>query len=158
MRPFFSRIIVSIDGPTRAAHDQLRGKIGTFEQAATLVHGLQLSNACPVRINTVVVQPALMKDGARSIAELVSGLRPAEWCLIQPHPANKKNDFDLYSLTSDQFESFVAEVRAIIKRENLPVGRLISRTTSEYSGIGSYIQTICSAVTPMVPRIAQNSA
>jgi MoaA/NifB/PqqE/SkfB family radical SAM enzyme len=128
----FSRVIVSVDGSTKELHDELRGRVGTFEQVANLLFRIRQTNACPIRLNTVVVRSTLAAP--KCLAELVSNLQPAEWCLIQPHPANKKQNFDSHSITLSQFESFVTQMRMILDQENLPVGRLISRTASDYSG------------------------
>lgn len=128
----FSRVIVSVDGATKERHDQLRGRIGTFEQVADILTRIQKAGECPVRLNTVVVRSALAS--AQCLAELVSGLRPAEWCLIQPHPANKKEHFDSHSITSNEFDHFVTQVRKIVDQGTLTVGRIISRTASNYSG------------------------
>jgi MoaA/NifB/PqqE/SkfB family radical SAM enzyme len=128
----FSRVIVSVDGATKELHDQLRGRVGTFERVADILTRIRKTGECPVRLNTVVVRSTL--TSTQCLAELVSSLSPAEWCLIQPHPANKKQHFDSHSISSNEFDRFVTQVRTIVDQGKLTVGRVISRTASDYSG------------------------
>jgi hypothetical protein len=84
-----------------------------------------------IRINTVLVAPTLPR--CIELIHTISNLRPAEWCLIQPHPANKKASFESYSLSAESFERGVSEIAAFLREEGSPV-RLLNRSLPVYSG------------------------
>lgn len=127
----FARIIVSVDGATASTHDLLRGMPGSFERLAGLIASLQLRGYDRIRINTVVVAPTLPR--CPELVHTISKLRPAEWCLIQPHPANKKASFESYSLSAESFEKCVSEIATCLGKEGSPI-RLLNRSLPVYSG------------------------
>jgi len=130
----FARIIVSIDGPTEAEHDSLRRFPGAFAAAVDLIESLHRSQYVNLRINSVLVKPLNDLDTLKRFATAVSALRPQEWCLIQPHPANKKPTFDQFALEQEAFLKAIEQLTEIAGSERLTVGRIISRTVEQYTG------------------------
>lgn len=130
----FTRIIVSIDAPTEAEHDALRKFPGAFAAARTLVEHLHKSEYVHVRVNTVLVRPMNDEGNLRRLALTIAAMRPQEWCIIQPHPANQKPDFKLFALNSPAFVDAAATLVAIAHSDKLTIGRIISRTADDYAG------------------------
>jgi len=127
----FARIIISVDGPVPAAHDLLRRMPGSFESLASLISRLQAKGYDRIRVNTVLVAPVLPRY--LELVQTISDLKPIEWCLIQPHPANKKPTFELYSLRDESFIKGVSQIATVLEESGSPI-RLLRRTVSDYSG------------------------
>jgi MoaA/NifB/PqqE/SkfB family radical SAM enzyme len=101
----FNRIIISLDGPHKTIHDTLRGKIDCFDKACALIARLKHSNFNKIRINSVMTKHILLNNAYLEMVNLIQDINPLEWCLIQPHPANSKLDFNAYMLPTDEFNS-----------------------------------------------------
>jgi MoaA/NifB/PqqE/SkfB family radical SAM enzyme len=130
----FTRIIISIDGPTDAEHDSLRRFPGAFAAAGELIERLHRSEYTNLRINTVLVKPMNDLGTLKRFAAAISVLRPQEWCIIQPHPANQKPSFTGFAVESPAFLDAIEKLTAIAKSEQFTVGRIISRDTEQYAG------------------------
>ena len=130
----FTRIIVSIDGPTNAEHDSLRRFPGAFAAAGDLINRLHRAEYTSLRINTVLVKPMNELETLKRFAAAISALRPQEWCIIQPHPANQKPAFKEFALESAAFLYAIEELTKTAKSEQFTIGRIISRTTGQYAG------------------------
>jgi MoaA/NifB/PqqE/SkfB family radical SAM enzyme len=131
----FSRVVFSLDAEAKL-HDELRGQSGIFTNAIRAATEVVNSGGI-VRINTVVTRRIIERsDALKSLATTVASLNVQEWMLIQPHPANKKPEFDQYATTTAQFEDFVNaardELRSICTLGNtLP--SLLTRAVDRYS-------------------------
>jgi molybdenum cofactor biosynthesis enzyme MoaA len=128
----FSRIIFSIDGPNEFEHDTLR----RYPQAWSQLTGLMSSTTLAarrkrVRVNTVVTS----KFSDLWIDEFIANLSKfevREWCLIEPHPANAKPEFEQYVCSS---ERFIQIVEGVTSRH--PPFRVIHRSRGMYSSYWS---------------------
>jgi MoaA/NifB/PqqE/SkfB family radical SAM enzyme len=130
----FTRIIVSIDGPTDDEHDSLRGFRGAFAAAGDLIDKLHRSEYTGIRINTVLVKPMNNTGTLKRLATAIAALHPQEWCIIQPHPANQKPGFKEFDLESVPFLDAVEELAKFVKSQKCTIGRIIARTTEQYAG------------------------
>ncbi|ACK90539.1 radical SAM protein [Bacillus cereus] len=107
----FSWILISIDAPTAEQHDALRRKIGTFEQLNNLIGDLKKKQYENIRINTVITKLFLDEEIVERFIELIQLIQPKEWCLIQPHPANKKEKYDEYATSTEEYEEIVHSIQ-----------------------------------------------
>ena len=107
----FSWILVSIEAPTSDQHDLLRGKVGTFDQLNNLIEDLKKKQYTNIRINTVVTKIFHEQDCVERFVDLIQKIQPQEWCLIQPHPANKKEKYDEYATNKIEFDSIADDIR-----------------------------------------------
>jgi molybdenum cofactor biosynthesis enzyme MoaA len=130
----FSRIIISIDGPSDIEHDALRRNPGTFAKAKILISELHEASYTKVRINTVLVRPMTDDKTLQRLASTISSMGPEEWCIIQPHPANQKPDFHRFALDSTTFNEAVTYLKRIAQSHSLPIGHIISRSVQQYEG------------------------
>ena len=103
----FSRIIVSIDGCNEEISDFYSGYRGSFSQAMNMCLQLKKCDCDRLRINTVVNKCILGNQEKNDLVHLVNGIKPREWCLIEPHPANKTDSFDQYSVTPEEYVLFL---------------------------------------------------
>jgi MoaA/NifB/PqqE/SkfB family radical SAM enzyme len=104
----FTRLIVSID-EFGLAHDAIRNHAGSWDAAISLIENIsQPERRGHLRVNTVVTRPLLQSNGLTKLASVLSNLAVREWCLIQPHPANKKPNYGMYEITKLEFENAVA--------------------------------------------------
>jgi molybdenum cofactor biosynthesis enzyme MoaA len=109
----FARILLSIDAPTALEHDRFRGH-ESFDAALGLFNRLVGEAQDKVRINTVITKQFIEQQWFEQMERLT--LPAAEWCLIQPHPANEKMTFRSHSVSDEEFELFIADVRHRAKR------------------------------------------
>jgi MoaA/NifB/PqqE/SkfB family radical SAM enzyme len=107
----FSWILVSIDAPTPEQHDLLRGKVGTFDQLNELIENLKKKQYRNIRINTVITKIFLEQESIDQFVDLIQEIQPQEWCLIQPHPANKKETYDEYATNDIEFGDIVNNIK-----------------------------------------------
>jgi len=107
----FSWILISIDAPTSTLHDSLRRKVGTFDQLNNLIAMLKKKQYKNIRINTVITKIFLEQDLIEQFVNLIQELQPLEWCLIQPHPANKKEKYDEYATNDHEYEGIVTNIK-----------------------------------------------
>lgn len=129
----FSWILVSIDAPTSDKHDSLRGKKGTFEQLNELIKELKNNDFNNIRINTVVTKSFYEKDFIENFIDLIQKIQPKEWCLIQPHPANKKEKYDEYATTKKEFNSLMDEIKQKVNSKSVNDIKITSRYNDNYS-------------------------
>jgi molybdenum cofactor biosynthesis enzyme MoaA len=128
----FTRVIVSLDAPPQQ-HDSMRGREGAFDAAVQIIDKIQQSGYKHVRVNTVLTRVALEPTYAQAMATLIGRIGPEEWCLIQPHPANKKRGFDDYAITDQEFAEIVRTLQGI-SIKSAASSKILSRKVSDYSG------------------------
>ncbi len=126
----FSRIIVSMDGYDQKMCDYYSGYAGTFEESIAFLKKLDAENCCNLRINTVVNRTLLNDDRIARLCKLIEELHPCEWCIIQPHPLNKKAEFDNYAVDGNDFSQFVEKSKILMKQSKT---QILSRSTLQYS-------------------------
>lgn len=105
----FSRIIFSIDLPSKAGQTDIVGTedYDTFGNIIKVMRHIADSGYRNLRINTVVTKKLLLENNIEKMAVLMNEIDCGEWCLIQPHPANKKEKFDEISVTSGEFKYII---------------------------------------------------
>lgn len=86
----FTRIILSINGPNASIHESINHGIGSFNQVCDLAYKLMKLNA-RLRINTVCTEKICSMESAKKFVELINGISPLEWCLIQDFNADERN-------------------------------------------------------------------
>lgn len=132
----FSRVILSLDG-SKQLHNSLRGSTKAFDAFLRLYKGLeQRKNSC-IRINTVVTQALLKKNERALLVNCVGELKPFEWCLVQPYPINKTDQFDAMKVSDEVFWGFVNACKAEPTLSNLHIE---CRSNADY---GAYWSIFC---------------
>ena len=124
----FARLIFSLDG-YGDDHDNIRRKTGAWNNALSLIRMIDASsrkNIC--RINTVVTKQYYENKWTRKLGPSVDAMGVKEWCLIQPHPANQKDQYIEYALEHRDFQSVVDDSRQLISSTEI-----ITRDNSLYS-------------------------
>ncbi|MFF2446939.1 radical SAM protein [Neobacillus sp. NPDC058068] len=129
----FSWILISIDAPNAEQHDALRGKIGTFEQLNNLIGDLKKKQYKNIRINTVITKLFLDEEIVEQFIELIQLIQPKEWCLIQPHPANKKEKYDEYATSDEEYEEIVHSIQQKISIKYSNSVKITLRYNRNYS-------------------------
>lgn len=132
---FFTRIILSVDGPNAELHDKLRRYPGAWEACERLIDALPASERSNrLRINTVVTSEFVSNLSAwiDMYDRIINEWGAREWCLIQPHPANRKPEFGNFAVHEDDFERVVAT--AI---DSTLLARIITRKNTLYSSYWS---------------------
>jgi len=127
----FSRVMFSINGFDETSHDTLCTVPGTFVQTLDAIKSLALANYSKVRINTVITQELLPAENQEKILNIIRSLEPEEWCLIQPHPENKKSTFDLYNITSAEFAAVISSLKS---KSRAIKSKMLIRTIDNYRG------------------------
>jgi molybdenum cofactor biosynthesis enzyme MoaA len=125
----FTRILVSIDAPSAHEHDQLRGP-GAFEAALSLIQHVRTLAPEKLRVNTVVTSSFSSNSWANKLANTLGDI--SEWCLIQPHPANKKERYPAFALDDGDFDQVVEEAQKSFRGN-----RLLIRRRKQYSSYWS---------------------
>lgn len=128
---YFSRIIFSLDGPDSEMHDKIRGGEGIFTRLLSLINTIKKDGNDKIRINTVITKLFLDPIYCEKIISIIHSIGPIEWCLIQPHPANKKKSYDIYNVTQCQYESIVNNLDNMNKRYNISI---LKRYIENYAG------------------------
>jgi molybdenum cofactor biosynthesis enzyme MoaA len=126
----FSRLIFSIDGPDPNTHDALRGKDGLFNSLLSIISVIKKEHRNKIRINTVITKLFLEQDYCTKMVETINGINPAEWCLIQPHPANKKNNYEEYSVSLLEFQGIIGIIKGMNVSSQVKV---LTRYADNYS-------------------------
>ena len=125
----FSRVIISIDAPDFRDHSFLRGNSILTKHLSKLITLLTKNKCNNLRINTITT-PILLKNGnVKKFIDLINQIKPKEWCLIQPHPANKKKDFKNYYLDQTTFE----KIQNDILKSNTLKTKILNRNNNHYS-------------------------
>ncbi|WP_235318507.1 MULTISPECIES: radical SAM protein [Lysinibacillus] len=128
----FDWILLSLDAPNPELHDKLRGKDKTFIQLINLFNDLKNREYHNIRINTVVTT-ALMKEGlVEEFVKLIRDLSPAEWCLIEPHPANQKDDFSQYVIERSELLTLMDRFEKELSDSDIKVSRRLNENYSKY--------------------------
>ena len=109
----FARIIVSVDVPTVQSFMELSGNREVWYRTENFLQQLQDRKCTNVRINTVVTPYLLDNFLLNQLAEIIDHYDCKEWCLIEPHPANKKNTFDEVKISHEQFLHIVKKAKKI---------------------------------------------
>lgn len=125
---FFSRVLLSIDAPSAIQHDRLRG-IGSFEAAIQMMNRVINAEPSKLRINTLVTKSFINSGWFNEMDRLTC--EAAEWCLIQPHPANEKPGYKLHSVPNEEFDRFIADAGCKTPR------KLLTRRLSQYASYWS---------------------
>ena len=126
----FSRVIVSLDGP-KSIHNILRRNncaYAGFERICSLLNSQGCRN---LRINTVVTK-SICTEACDDLCDIISGVHPLEWCIIEPFPINKTEFFDSLSVDRNTFEIIFAHIIEQLRDSDI---KLIRRTNEDY---GSY--------------------
>lgn len=124
----FARLIFSLDGYAKD-HDEIRRKPGAWNDAVNLVGMIDSSDRKRMcRVNTVITKQYYENKWSRKLAPVVDAMGVNEWCLIQPHPANQKDEYLEYALDHQSFLLAVGEIRQAVS--NVEV---ITRENSLYS-------------------------
>ena len=126
----FVRVLFSLNAPSAQEHDRICNKEGAYDNLIALIDDLRKAGLHKIRINTVLSSLFLEVDVLNRMIELISALCPIEWCIIQPHPENKKSTFDAYDISENQFITLFKYVQ---KKFNTNAVKLISRTIENYS-------------------------
>ncbi|MGF9970181.1 4Fe-4S single cluster protein [Bacillus sp. SJZ110] len=129
----FSWILVSIDAPTPDQHDLLRGKVGTFDQLNDLIENLKKKQYKNIRINTVITKIFLEQESINQFVNLIQEIQPQEWCLIQPHPANKKKTYDEFATNDIEFGDIVDNIKQKITEKYSKTLNITLRYNHNYS-------------------------
>lgn len=126
----FSRIICSIDLPSKEDQNNIVGTdaYDIFNSIKTIMKRIADKGYNNLRVNTVVTKKLLLEDNIEKMAALVNELGCKEWCLIEPHPANKKEKFDEICVTVEDFTKVIERVR----NENIFRGILLYRYAENY--------------------------
>lgn len=127
----FSRIIISIDSHDELSNDSYVGYKGAFNCLFDFIKNLKLLNCTNLRINTVVNCTLLNSSNFVEICNLVKLISPKEWCLIQPHPLNKMDSFNDYSITKEEFQLFAEQAKKSL--EDYCKISILERTNDIYS-------------------------
>ncbi len=105
-----SRLIVSIDAPDAPRHNQLRRSTMAWRGLNNLLDRIPAGEkARALRVNTVVTRAFFEGNWIEQMVSLIAAVRPMEWCLIQPHPANRKPTFGEYDISDEQFKAVVSD-------------------------------------------------
>lgn len=131
-REKFSRTIVSLDAPEPSIFDELSGDADSFEDTQVFISRLVDKQYNKIRVNTVVTKYLLDNDVLAKMIHLISHIGCQEWCLIEPHPANKTATFDQVVVNNSEFVSVVDKVRKAFGRN--PDCRILVRKASNYAG------------------------
>lgn len=124
----FARIIFSLDAYNEE-HDAIRRKKGAWKDAVDLVTMIDSADRKKMcRINTVITKPYHQNKWGQTLGPAVELLGVKEWCLIQPHPANAKEEYSEYSLDNASFLLAVEESRNAVSTVEI-----ITRDNSLYS-------------------------
>jgi len=127
----FTRIIVSVDVPCRQSFMELTGNQEAWDKTIRLLQQLRENRCTNVRVNTVVT-PYLLNDTYLSkLADLIEQCCCKEWCLIEPHPANRKETFDEVKIQYDQFRDIIRKAKKISKKKS--TYRLLIREQKNYT-------------------------
>lgn len=127
----FARIIVSVDVPCRQPFVELTGNQEAWDKTIRLLQHLKEKQCTNVRVNTVVTPYLLNEDYFFQMAELIEQCRCREWCLIEPHPANRKATFDEIKILHDQFSNIVELAKDLSKKKSMY--RLLVREQKNYT-------------------------
>lgn len=145
----FSRIIVSIDCFDRISNDSYVDCQGAFDSLLNFVTELAILQSDNLRINTVVNRTILENKKLIKMCELIQSIMPKEWCIIQPHPLNKRDTFDDYSVNSIEYNKFVINVTSEMRDiKNLTI---LTRPNTTYSTYW------CLYPDNTIARLSQNS-
>lgn len=128
---FFSRIIISLDVPNTNLFEQLSGSPKLFYKALELIKELVNIKYRFLRINTVITSFLIDDNNLKEMVEFVSSIGYCEWCLIEPHPANKKENFNEVFVSNTQFEIIVNKIKDYLF--NNTKCKIIIRYSSNYS-------------------------
>ena len=128
----FSRIIESLDGmPT--LHNELRNSKISYSKFETFHNALKDAGCDRIRINTVVTKKLFNQENESfELCNHIKKLSPNEWCLIQPYPLNKADDFIFNSLSDIEFADFVNKKRQFFLNNCLIVDYRTNRDFASY--------------------------
>ena len=128
----FSRIIVSLDFPTKNMHDKFRGsgRTSAFDAGVKLCRNLAEADYKYVRVNTLISKSFVKDSVIVAMCKLIKTLNPLEWCIIQPHPVNKKVTYDKYDITSNCYAQVFRGIKEYMGDSTI---NIISRDNTNYS-------------------------
>lgn len=131
-RQKFARIIVSLDVPGVELMQGLSGGTDAFKKTVRFIGELKEKQFEKIRINTVVTQYLLDEEILRMMEKLIAEMRCLEWCLIEPHPANKKDTFEQVRVGKEDFEKIVSRVKKDFSKET--ACKVLVRYAENYAG------------------------
>lgn len=127
----FSRVIVSLDGSNDSICDFYASYPNTMQKTLELCSDLKKNNCDNIRINTVINQQILSTDIIEEFVRLIRKILPREWCLIEPHPLNKKREFDNYTVEQKEFTEFELKSKKLLGKNTRT--KVITRDKEMYS-------------------------
>lgn len=100
----FTRVIISIDVPLLQSFAELSSADkSVFSKTIGFMQKLKDKQCAKVRINTVVTSYLLDECVLSQIADTIEQYSINEWCLMETHPANKKDTFEMVKISHSQF-------------------------------------------------------
>lgn len=124
----FTRIICSLDLPDKEMQDNICGHVNTIESVEAIINELHKKGYKNIRVNTVVTKNLLDDTLLHKLVLKVTSYQCSEWCIVQPHPANKKESFDKIAVTEKEFDTVV------LKINNIYDGIITKRKIQNYAG------------------------
>lgn len=127
----FTRVIVSVDVPSVQSFMELSMDREAWYKTENFLQQLKDRKCTNIRVNTVVTPYLLDGFLLNQLAEIIEQYDCNEWCLIEAHPANKKDTFDKVKISHEQFLHIVEKAKKIweVKSDH----RLLVREQMNYT-------------------------
>lgn len=125
----FTRIILSLDG-TEDIHNILRSNSSAFKNFQSLYLRLFEKKCDIIRINSVITNLITSETKSELLIKCIKELNPLEWCIIQPHPLNKKAEYDSLNIDDITFKKFIMRSDKALSFTNI---KTIFRNNNHYS-------------------------
>ena len=127
----FVRIIVSVDVPDGNIFENVSGEKSFFLQTESFIEKIKKKGCKNFRINTVVTQYLLDEEVLMKMVKWIQKSGCQEWCLIEPHPANKKDTFDKVRVEHSEFQSVCQKIISLWDNNDC---KILVRSISNYAG------------------------
>lgn len=127
----FSRIILSLDNYDEKTYDNFVEYNGAYKKLESLLSNLSMQTCNNIRINTVVNKDIIDDVNIKKMCSLIGKLSPLEWCIIQPHPLNKREQYDEYAVTENEYLHFIDRVNLFFENNVGP--KILVRPNYIYS-------------------------
>ncbi len=116
---YFTRIICSLDVSDGMLQDRICNYNNTTDSIEYILKSFQDTQYKNYRINTVVTKYLLNDEILDQLISKVLEYDCAEWCLIEPHPANKKITFNDLSVSKQEFEKITYKIKKKYNKKNI---------------------------------------
>lgn len=127
-RNMFTRIICSLDLADNDLQDIVCSHKDSIKPIEFIISALQENGYRNYRINTVITKYLIEDKAIYNLINKVTSYLCSEWCIVQPHPANKKDFFDDITVTEQRYEDILNKIKKAYK------GTILSREISNYAG------------------------